>query len=208
MSLFGDDISSLKKSVQFFNSLPNDRKIIILTNIGKPQTFTQDEQTILTPLIQAIQNDSIRNSQTQIANKLVEIGMEQTYAVLLVTNVIKEIPSAEYQFKIISDMGDEQFRKLLPEFVHSVWVDKDSNVDTMKTLKLTNEQFTILVDFFRTLMNQLLRRDTSEKIIKQVLKGGNFTDDKIDVILNTIKVNSDVWKNMLIFSNTQDLTSF
>ena len=53
-------------------------------------------------------------------------------------------------------------------------------------------------------MNHLARSEISEKKIIHMCKEVNLSESKIDTLVNTLKINSDYWRNMLIFSNTQD----
>ena len=53
-------------------------------------------------------------------------------------------------------------------------------------------------------MNGLARSELSENTIKKKCKESGLTDAKTEVLVNTFKINSNFWHNMLVFSNTQD----
>lgn len=204
MSVFQDDVEKIKKAIEYFNSLKEERKAFLVSNITTPNAYTSEELDYLKPLLEAIQNDISSHNESTIGNKLFELGMNETYAILFVKNVIKDAPTFQYQLKIISQIKDEQFKELLPNFVKSLWVQRLPIPEVSKKYNLANDQLNALLNVFRNIMNEFLRRDSSEETITKKLSDGGFSKDKLDVFLNTLKINSEIWRNMLVFSNSQD----
>lgn len=50
-----------------------------------------------------------------IGNKLVELGMEETYARLVINNVKKQAPTLEYHLSQLERLSDDFFEKTLME---------------------------------------------------------------------------------------------
>ncbi|MCY4489915.1 MAG: hypothetical protein OXC46_00445 [Thaumarchaeota archaeon] len=48
-----------------------------------------------------------------IGNKLVELGMEETYARLVINNVKKQAPTLEYHLSQLERLSDDFFEKTL-----------------------------------------------------------------------------------------------
>ncbi len=69
---------------------------------------------------------------------------------------------------------------------------------------LSISQIQIISDVTRVLMNEMVRSSLSEKKIKELCKSSDFSDSKLEVILNTIRINSEYWRKFVMFANTQD----
>jgi len=205
MSFFSGKDDTFQKAIEYFNRLPKERQAFLVSSITADGAYSKEEIDIMIPFIHAIQNDISHYSQSQITNKIVELGMDETFAVLFVNNIIKEAPSVEYQIKVVAKIDDEKFKKILPAVVKAVWVDKAVKYDKLIIdLGITNEQLNCIIDLFRKGISEILRRDSSEELITNNIQKHGFSKSKADTFLNTIKINSEFWRDFLVFSNTQD----
>jgi len=204
MSLFQDDNLELQKSIEYFNSLDEERKAIIVSNLTG-EKWTSEEQNNVIPIISAILNDMSRYSLAMLVSQTVELGMEETYATLFVKKIIKDAPTTEYQLKVLSKIDDEQFKKLFPDVLNAWWIEQDETDVIKKNIDISDDEFQAMVSIIRDGMNGLARRTTSVKKISSECKKNNFSDSKIEVVLNTFKIYSEVWRKMYVFSNIQDV---
>ena len=204
MSFFQDDIEHLKKAIKFFNSLTNERKAYLVANIITPNAYTKDELAHLRPFLQAIQFDVLSHSELEVAQKIFELGMDETYSKLFVTNVIKQAPTYEYHLNLLSQIDDKLFEQSFSSIINDVYVQLKLREEILTKHNLSQEQFNAIVSSFNLTMTNFLRKTTSEKLIKDKLQSCGFSIVKIDTYLNTLKVNAEFAREMLVFSNIQD----
>lgn len=133
-----------------------------------------------------------------------ELGLEKTYAVLFVQNMISQSPTLEYELQELSKFTDEDFKIKFPIIVNEMWVERKNPALLTKEQNITPQQLRIISNLTRTFMNQLARSMISEKKIIEISKKVGISDSKIETLTNTLKINSEYWRNMLVFSNTQD----
>lgn len=203
MSVFQKDISALKKSIEFFTSLKAERKAMIVANLSTIQ-LSKEELEKLMPLFEAIQNDISNHDETSISNKLFELGMEKTYSLLFVKNIIEQAPTLEYRINLIAKMTDEDFKNKIPSIANEIWVENKEFEEVTKSHSITNQQLSATVDVFRTFMNGLSRGQYSEKQISDKCTKNGFSNEKVEVLLNALKTRSGFWRDMVNFSNNQD----
>lgn len=158
----------------------------------------------LSALFFAISNDISNYDETTISNKLFELGLDKTYAVLFVKNMIEQLPTIKYQLQELSKFTDEEFKIKFPDIVKEMWVEQTKPSILTKEQNVTIQQLRTFSRMTRILMNNLARSAISEKKIIHLCKEVNLSESKIDTLINTLKINSDYWRNMVIFSNTQD----
>lgn len=203
MSLFQENLNAIKQAIGYFNSLSAQDKALIVSDLNQIRT---NEQVFdrLSPLFEAIQNDISRYDETTLSQKLFELGLEETFAKLLVNNMIKQAPTIEYEIRVLSKMDDEEFKKLVPALMQDVWVKQNLKPDTIQQFGLTTQFYDVFVNFSRNMMNNLARRiQTDEKLEKVCLENG-LSKPKLETLLNVAKVNSKFWHDLLVFTNAQD----
>lgn len=204
MSLFSDnDLEQITDAIAYFNALSDQDKVTIVANFFKMPYPAQPLERLY-PLLTAISNDIGRYDETTMANRIFELGMAETYAVLFVKNTISNIPTLEYMLGVISKMNDDEFKVKYPEIFKSMWIEKTPVEDILEKYGITKQQLDSILGSSRDMMNRYLRRTLSDIKIKNLCQQSGLSNNKTDVVLNTVKVYSDFWNNMLVFSNTQD----
>jgi hypothetical protein len=205
MSFFTEDRSGLKNAIEFFQTLNPERQAYLVSNVSKDDgSFKQDEINNFTPVFDAIRNDMTSHNNPTITSELIELGMDRTYAVLLVENIVKEAPTISYQIKVLSKIPDDEFKIKIPQFVKLVWADNIGVDVVSKKIDTTDEQNRAIAEIFRTAMTEYLRSESSIDVITNRLKGDGLSETQLDVFINTLKINSEHWRHYLVFSNTQD----
>lgn len=203
MSLFDDDIDEITDAIAHFNSLSDQEKVTIVANFFK-MPYPSPKLERLYPLLTAISNDIGQRDETTISNRIFELGMAETYAVLFVKNTINNIPTLEYMLGVISKINDDSFTTNFPEIFKSMWIERMRVDEILEKFNLTKQQLDSILGSTRNLMSDYLRSNLSDLKIKDVCKKSGMSDSKVDTVLNTVKIYSEFWNRMLVFSNTQD----
>ncbi len=202
MSAFRKDYEiKLKESINYFNSLSAEKQAFTVSHLLE---LDENDDEKLSGLFFAISNDISNYDETTISNKLFDLGLDKTYAVLFVQNIVEQAPTMQYQLQELSKFTDDDFETKFPIIVNEIWVERKNPQSLSKEQNITSQQLLIILNVTRTFMNNLARAVISEKKIIQICQEAKFSKSKIDVLVNTLKINSEFWKNMLIFSNTQD----
>ena len=99
------------------------------------------EKEKLSALFFAISNDISNYDETTISNKLFELGLDKTYAVLFVKNMIEQLPTMKYQLQELSKFTDEEFKIKFPAIVKEMWVERTKPSILTKEQNVTTQQF-------------------------------------------------------------------
>ena len=203
MSIFDDNNKDVKRAVRVFNQLSDEDKIKVVSDLN-PHTFKLKQyHGIFALLLSKIQNDISEFDEIKIGNKLLEYGLEETYARLFVSNVKKHAPTIEYQLSQLAKISDEHFCKNLSGIIKDVWINHDDDNKITEKFNITHEQLLCIVDITRSLVNGLSRGETTkEKIRKHYV--AKISEKKLDTLINQVLIHSKYWSSTLLFSNTQD----
>ena len=202
MSLFKDQYKEpILSSIRYLLSLSVEQRTLIAMNLQK---MDREHRLKLSPLLAAIQNDIAARDKTTIASKLVDLGIDRTYSELLVTAIIEQAPTIQYMLSMISRMEDSDFKSKFPGVMKDVFVEHKSLDVVADTHKVSKDLANAMIVVIRDAMNSLARGDASESKLKETCHECGFSNSKIDVFLNTLKINLQFWWNMLVFSNTQN----
>ena len=202
MSIFDDNNEDIKKAIRFFNSLEEEDKIRIVSNLN-PNTF-QLKQYVkqLFPLLSKIQRDIAKHGEIKIGTKLVTYGLEETYARLFVANMKKQAPTEEYQIDQISKISDDDFCKL-PDIMKYIVVDhKPVDMSMEDKLGISVEQLQCIESLTFRIFNGLARGDTTEDRVKESMK--IMSEKKLEVLMNQINIHKKHWSETMMFSDVQD----
>ena len=202
MSAFRKDFENkIKESIKYFNTLDSQMQAYVCANF---LTLDEKDEEKLFNLFFAINNDISNYDQTTLSNKLFDLGLEKTYAFLLVQNIIDQAPPLQYQLKELEKFEDEDFKTKFPAIFNEMWVEQKPHKILIREQNLTSQQLQTISNLTRKLMSDLARSVTSEKKLRNECISAKLSKSKTDTFLNTLKVNSEFWKNLLVFSNTQD----
>ena len=202
MSAFNKDYENkIKESINYFNSLNAEKQAYVVSHLLELDEIDEEK---LSRLLFAISNDISNYDETKISNKLYDLGLEKTYAVLFVQNMIEQAPTLKYQLQELSKFTDDDFKTKFPILVNEMWVERKKPQLLTKEQNITPQQLRIISNLTRTFMNQLARSVVSEKRLLAICKDSGLSNSKTETLVNTLKINSEYWRNMLIFSNTQD----
>ena len=202
MSLFADEhLPQIRSAIKFFNDLAKERKAFVVANL---LDLSEEERQKLGPLLVSVRNDISMYETTEMTKKLSDLGLEQTYAVLLVDNMKQQAPTIEYQLKELTSINDEQSGAVFADVMRQVWIEQRSVKEIVDKTGITKEQLSSIINLSRNYMTGLLRSTTTaEKIDKQCRDAG-LSAKKTDALIDILSKEADPWGRRLVFSNTQD----
>lgn len=203
MSIFDDNNEDVKNAIRFFNNLRDDDKVRIVSDLN-PNTFKLKKYAKeLFPLLTKIQRDISKHDEIKIGTKLMEYGLEETYARLFVTNMKKQAPTAAYQIDQINKIPDDTFCEKLPDIMKYLWVDRNSIDMKMESeVGISIEKLQCIESLTFSLFNGLSRGDITKDIAEESIKV--LSKKKLDVLMNQIKIHTTHWRETMIFSDVQD----
>ena len=198
-----DNEDGVKRSIVFFNKLPDMDKVTIVSDL-RPVTFKPSRYyNHLVPLLSEVQLAISKFDDIVIGNRLVDLGLEDTYARLFVLNIKKHAPTEEYQLRQISKISDDVFSKSIAGIIKSIWAHDASEDELAEKFSVSKEQLRCVVDVARTALNALARGDMTKESMRERYSD-KLSPDKFESLSNTLLVSQKYWYDSLLFSNAQD----
>lgn len=198
-----DNEDGVRRSIEFFNMLADQDRVTIVSDLN-PMTFKLKQyHDLLAPLLSEVQRAISKYEDIAIGNRLVELGLDDTFARLFVFNIKKHAPTEAYQIHRISEIPDDVFSKSIDEIIKSVWVDEMSEYEVAEKFKITREQVRCIIDLSRAAMNALARGDMTKEGIQKKYSD-KLSSIKFESLSNSLLVHQKYWYDSLLFSNSQD----
>lgn len=162
-----DDEGGVRLSIEFFNTLSGHDKVTIVSDLN-PTTFKlKQHYNQLFSLLSQVQLFISKFDDITIGNRLVEIGLDNTYARLIVSNIKKHAPTEEYQLHQVSKIPDDVFAKAVPEIIKSRLHSNTSEDELVETFNITKEQSQCITNTSRTILNSLARGDITKETLRK-----------------------------------------
>lgn len=201
MKVFDDDeIEFVTSAISYFNELDDKTKVTIVSNMN-PNDNPILNSPKLSTLLNIIARKIGEHVETIISNELMELGLDNTYAILLVTNMKKHYPQLNSMLLDIANIDDEKFAKIFPEIVHEL-LHQRPNADKFDC---SDMQYASLKNLATNMLNGVCRGVHIDELKRAVQ--GKLSGKKIDVLFNTVSVNQKYWYDALVFMNTQNSAS-
>lgn len=204
MSLFDAESHDMQASINFFNLLNDEERALIVSDLN-PDTFKIPQYyDDLVPLLSRVQMDITKHDGIKIGNRLMELGLEETWARLIVSNMKKHAPTIRYQISQINKIDDKRFDESLSKVIDSLWRDK-MNIDVVaEKFGINREQLNCMTDMASRYMRDIMRGDSTESQIRQTLLENGLSKSKASTMLHAIMLLERVWYRWLLFRNAQD----
>lgn len=194
----------IRMAVDFFNNLADEEKALIVSDLN-PNTFKIPQYyDDLIHLLSMIQMDITTYDSITIGNKLMDMGMEETWARLLVTNMKKHAPTLQYQVSQINRIDDDRFVDIFARMVDHLWIDKADKEEVMEKFNVNAEQLHCIISVVTRYMHELLRGDNSAGRVYGTLLESGMTKAKADAMIQVLHMLDDDWYKWLLFRNVQD----
>ncbi len=194
----------VKKSIVYFNRLSDKDKAIIVSDLN-PRTFKLKHHfNSLFPLLSKVQRLLSKHDGIKIGNRLVELGLEETYARLIVSNMKKHAPTMAYQLNQLQLMKDDAFSQL-EEITNAIWIDHDDMNAVVEKYGITSDQFHSIAAVTNSVIINLLRGDVTEKGAIQKFVNKGLSKARSEQLLSAVQSHKDAWRSTVTFSNLQDV---
>lgn len=204
MSLFDPDIEDAKASIEFFNTLSDEERALIVSDLN-PNTFKIPQYYDgLVPLLSRVQRDITVHDGIKIGNRLMDMGLEETWARLVVTNMKKHAPTIPYQVSQLNRIDDQKFAAIFGGVMDALWLDKMDDESVIERYGIDQEQLRCITDMSSHYMQDLMRGDSTEEKIRGVLLENGLSKVKVDSMIKSIMGQEGDWYRWLLFRNTQD----
>ena len=205
MSIFDDNDEDVKTSIHFFNQLSNEDKIRIVSNLN-PNILQQKQQyTRLFPLLVKIQKDISKHDAIKIGNKLMDLGLDETYARLFVSNIKNHAPTEAYQLAQLDKIEDKNFSETLPNIMKDVWVNNESEKALVDKYRIDKEKIQCIINLTGLMFDNLSCGITTKEKLMERCKP-HISDEKTEVLINQIMIHKEHWSTATLFSNVRDIS--
>ena len=122
-----NEIDELTNVINFFKALDEKQKVSIVSNVRPDNPVINQPE--ITQLLNMIANKIGKHVGLSISNELMKLGLDETYATLLVTNMKKHYPQLDSLLLDINNMSDEKFIDILPKITHILLDSVQHNAD-------------------------------------------------------------------------------
>lgn len=204
MSLFNVEDEEIKETIDFFNSLTDEERALIVSDLN-PHTFKMPQYyDDLVHLFSLIQRDITIHDGIRIGNRLMELGLEETWARLLVANIKKHAPTIKYQISQLNRIDEQMFVATFGSIMDALWVHKIPDDEVTEKFGIDTEQIHCITDMTSHYMQDMMRGDNTGVGIREALVENGLSAKRADTLLRTLKDREDDWYRWLIFRNAQD----
>jgi len=201
MTLFGNDLEgNIKKSIAYFLALSKNDQLQILTN---PLQLPQDHDDSMRPLRDAIMNKMALHEKDRIVSSLVELGLDETHSIILVTSIISNAPTPVYRLKEAIHLIGDNFDSKYPEMMRE-WFDNGRNAKQVADrLGLSTEQALSIFSATQSMLNDYAR-GVQGTVMRDYMQEAKIPDKAINIILQVLKAYHEQWRTINQFITTQD----
>lgn len=198
-----DDEDGARLSIEYFNTLSDQDRAIIISDLNPSAFKLRQHYNHLAPLLSEVQHAISKFDDIVIANRLMDLGLDETYSRLFVSNIKNHPPTEEYQLRQISKIPDDVFSKHVAEIISSIWAHSASESELSEKFNISKEQLRCTTNVGRTILNALARGDMTKESMRERYSA-KLSPAKFESLSNAILVNQERWYDSLLFSNSQD----
>ncbi len=196
------DNEQIVESINYFNSLPDERKVAIVRN---PSSLEAGDAKLGT-LILAILEEVSDHNKDVISTTLHELGLDKTFATLLVDN-LAQVHTIKYLLGRISEISDDDFKIKFSALVNDLVIERKPQNDVLKEHEITADQRTLFYEFIVGSMNNLSAGHITEKRLVAKCKECNVSDFKTNLIIEEFKTHLPYWRSVELFSIVRRLNA-
>lgn len=211
MALFKGLPPKLKDAIDWFKGLsPEKQASLIIEVFRDPEKMAKKEAEKLLPMILEIGIALASHSKDGVTKKLVDFGIDDTLARVIVDKVAAMHPSPPMCAQALKDLSDETFEKVINEIVTTFFLDWrrfDFN-EISKRLGINVNVLRSAMIFMRdTIVWDHLRGHLGIQTLRERLsKEYGFPSTKIDILTNMLQNHRDELRFSLMFGTVQDIS--
>ena len=170
-----------------------------------PFLFQQKQQyRPLFPLLSKIQKDISKHDEIKIGTKLMEYGLDETYARLFVANVKKHAPTEEYQLNQLDKIPDDDFCSKLAAVIKDVLINDEKEEMLSERYGIDREKIRCLTDLTENALNGMSCGIVTKEKLEETYKK-HMSEKKTNAMINQISVYSEHHYKTTLFANTQEV---
>lgn len=139
-----------------------------------------------------------------ITNRLIELGLEETYAILIVNNMKKQAPTLEYQLSQLNTMDDVTFENNIEKIINAIWIDKIEPNQIIEKYSIDHEQYDVIYKVSADMILGILRNDTTEKNTSITFMKYGLSQRKTESFLKSVEPHLTTWYSGAVFRHVQD----
>lgn len=204
MSLFDADDEKAKEAISFFNGLSVMERTSIVLDLS-PDTIGQTRRYgDVEYLISLIRRDIGMHNDISIGNRLMELGLEETWARLLVVNIQKHEPTVGYLVNQISKIELEKFEDVVGGVMDAVWIEKTSNVEVTEKFGTSRDQINCIMYIAQWYVYDVMMGDANSTTIWSAMTKNGLSPDRADTLLRAMERRQKDWYRIFIFHHTRD----
>lgn len=186
----------IKKAVEYFKGLSSEKKAYVAANV-----LVKDEKMV--PLVYAIMAGVAKEDKKSVISGLINAGIPNVYAAILVEQVITKRPTTQYHLKLIANLSEDKLSKLKTIF-ENLWIDGHDIKKISTDHNISIEDCSAILAVIVEMMSEIIRHKKSMDYYVELFHTAKLSDAGIRSMQDIIISHREKWKDMLIFSNTQD----
>lgn len=156
------------------------------------------------PLLSSVQKALSKHDSIKIGNRLTDLGLEETYARLIVNNMKKHAPTLQYHLGQLNQISDDGFIDNIDRIMNSIWIDHEKAGKVVERYDINHDQYTSIVEVSSNMIINLLRGNVAEKRVMMTFTEHGLSKRKSEAFLKSIGSHKENWQNTVMFSNVQD----
>jgi hypothetical protein len=198
----------IKNAINWFNTQRPEEQSLLIAKLGDVEyKFTSEQTSNLTILTLAVTNSLNTNTKDQIVNGLVQFGMIDVYATLLVNKITTQPALAQLDSKRLNSLDDNQFNKAIETVVVKTFVENNNVQQLLYYSGLTAEEFEAALRFIRdnALFMYIRGEITKENLKSLLMEKAKFSDKRANFVIELLEKHRSIIAQNFMFRNTQDV---
>jgi len=201
MSLFGDEPEGeIKESIVYFMGLSEEERVKILT---APTDLAQKHREGLRTLWTVIMNSMAVHEKDKIVSALVDLGLDETSATILVTTLINKAPTPLYALKAVIQSAGDDFVSKYPMIINEWRINGRDDRVISNMLGLPRTLIRSVISATSSLLTDGAR-GMPYAVLRERMQEAGIPDNAIDTILQVLNAHYEQWRNTGLFISIQD----
>lgn len=204
MSLFDTDDEKAKEAISLFNGLAVIERTGMVLDLS-PDTVGQTHcYGDAKRLLSLIRWDSARYDSTSIVNRLTKLGLEETWARLLVVNITERESAIKYMITQLKKIDVEEFERTVGDVMDAVWIEKTPHIEVTERFGVSMDQINCIMHIARWYVNDVMVGDAIPATIESAMVEGGLSADRAETLLRVMTDRQKDWYQIFIFRSTLD----
>jgi len=207
MSFFREET---KKAIEWFNSQSSERQVHLVSQLFKdPSTFSKGESENMSGIAYDIREFLLTHNRDDVIINLVDLGVDETLARILVERLDKLKPAMEMDARTLKELSDEKFGRVVDTILCGFYGDYEAFDFKREAEKIEVEMgrlqsaLRILRDL--VIWDYLRGHINLESIEKKFADEFDYPPNKVKILIEKLQTNADILRANLMFWQLQDM---